>query len=127
MARIGEHHQRAVRPLIRRDSDELGDLVERLIALILQGRGRLALGLYLGDRAVERGDLRVRAVGRPPLITDVGAIGPDYLPAHAHADTLSFELSLFGRRVVVNGGTSRYATGPRRDAERLRNVEPLAG
>lgn len=28
------------------------------------------------------------------VILDVGILGPDYLPAHGHADTLSFELSL---------------------------------
>jgi uncharacterized heparinase superfamily protein len=51
-------------------------------------------------------------------ILDVGPVGPDYLPGHAHADTLSFELSLFGQRVVVNGGTSRYGLGPERERER---------
>ena len=51
-------------------------------------------------------------------IFDVAKIGPDYLPAHAHADTLSFELSLFGYRVFVNGGTSEYGAGPLRQLER---------
>ena len=51
-------------------------------------------------------------------LLDVAPIGPDYLPGHAHADTLSFELSVFGRRVVVNGGTSRYGLGPERLRER---------
>jgi uncharacterized heparinase superfamily protein len=51
-------------------------------------------------------------------VADVGPVGPDYLPGHAHADTLSFELSLFGQRVVVNGGTSRYGLGPERERER---------
>ncbi len=45
---------------------------------------------------------------------DVAPVGPDYLPGHAHADTLSFELSLHGQRVLVNSGTSRYGTGPQR-------------
>ena len=49
-------------------------------------------------------------------LMDVAPVGPDYLPGHAHADTLSFELSLAGRRVVVNGGTSCYGIS----AERLR-------
>jgi len=49
---------------------------------------------------------------------DVAPIGPDYLPGHAHADTLSFELSVFGQRMVVNGGTSRYGLGPERLRER---------
>jgi len=39
---------------------------------------------------------------------DVAPIGPDYLPAHGHADTLSFEMSLYGQRVVVNSGISCY-------------------
>jgi uncharacterized heparinase superfamily protein len=51
-------------------------------------------------------------------LLDVAPIGPDYLPGHAHADTLSFELSVFGQRVVVNGGTSRYGVGPDRLRER---------
>ena len=51
-------------------------------------------------------------------LLDVGCIGPDYLPGHAHADTLSFELSVFGQRVIVNGGTSTYASGALRNNER---------
>ncbi|HPL68125.1 MAG TPA: alginate lyase family protein [Smithellaceae bacterium] len=42
---------------------------------------------------------------------DVAEIGPDYLPGHAHADTLSFEVSFNGQRVVVNSGTSLYGEG----------------
>ena len=44
------------------------------------------------------------------VILDVGKIGPSYLPGHAHADTLSFEMSLFGQRLFVNSGTSDYAS-----------------
>lgn len=58
------------------------------------------------------------ASGEARAWLDVAPIGPDYLPGHAHADTLSFELSLGGRRVVVNGGTSRYGLGPERERER---------
>lgn len=49
---------------------------------------------------------------------DVAPVGPDYLPGHAHADTLSFELDVGGRALIVNRGTSEYGTGPRRQAER---------
>ncbi|MEP4546005.1 MAG: alginate lyase family protein [Saccharospirillum sp.] len=49
-------------------------------------------------------------------ILDLAKVGPDYQPGHAHADTLSFELSLFGQRVLVNSGTSQYGD----DAERHR-------
>lgn len=63
----------------------------------------------------ESGFVRMQR-GPAVVIADVGPVGPDYLPGHAHADTLSFELSLHGRRVLVNSGTSEYGTG----AERLR-------
>ena len=64
---------------------------------------------------VDSGYLRVQ---RDDVVTfvDAGPIGPDYLPGHAHADTLSFELSVGARRVVVDSGTSRYGEG----TERLR-------
>jgi uncharacterized heparinase superfamily protein len=58
------------------------------------------------------------AMGPAVLVIDAAPIGPDYLPGHAHADTLSYELSLFGQRVVVNSGTSRYGLGPQREWER---------
>ncbi|HZO90071.1 MAG TPA: alginate lyase family protein [Chthonomonadaceae bacterium] len=56
--------------------------------------------------------------GPAVALLDVGPVGPDYLPGHAHADTLSFELSLYGARVLVNAGTSTYVSGPQRQWER---------
>jgi uncharacterized heparinase superfamily protein len=56
--------------------------------------------------------------GPAALIADLARIGPDYLPGHAHADTLSFELSIAGQRVIVNGGTSVYGNGPERWRQR---------
>jgi uncharacterized heparinase superfamily protein len=49
------------------------------------------------------------------LFVDAGPIGPDYLSTHAHGDLFSYELSLDGRRVVVDGGTSTYEAGAERD------------
>ena len=51
-------------------------------------------------------------------IIDVARVAPDYLPSHAHADTLSFELSLFGHRVIVNSGTSLYGVSEERVRQR---------
>ena len=65
----------------------------------------------------ESGYVRLEA-GPAVALLDVAPVGPDYLPGHAHADTLSFELSVHGQRVVVNGGTSRYGLGPERLRER---------
>lgn len=55
-------------------------------------------------------------------LLDIAPIGPDYQPGHAHADTLSFELSLFGERVLVNSGISQYGE----DAERQRQRSSAA-
>ena len=65
----------------------------------------------------ESGYTRVQ-LGDAVALIDRAAIGPDYIPAHAHADTLSFELSLFGQRAIVNSGTSIYGTDKRRQQER---------
>ncbi|MEP9373754.1 alginate lyase family protein [Mesorhizobium sp. KR1-2] len=88
---------------------ELEDYAERLgfaptaavSSLWLRDSGYVRLG---DDRAV--------------ALLDVGRIGPDYLPGHAHADTLSFELSVDGRRAIVNSGTSVYGKGPERLRQR---------
>lgn len=55
---------------------------------------------------------------RACLFIDLAPVGPDYQPGHAHADTLSFELSCGAERVIVNGGTSCYGTTSRRAVER---------
>ena len=52
------------------------------------------------------------------LIFDAANIGPDYIPGHAHADSLSFELSIGDERVFVNTGTSQYGLGDQRLRER---------
>jgi len=69
----------------------------------------------------ESGYIRLTSSHAVALL-DVAPVGPDYLPGHAHADTLSFELSLFAQRIVVNGGTSLYGVSP----ERLRERETVA-
>jgi hypothetical protein len=55
---------------------------------------------------------------RLALAFDCGPPSPAFLPAHAHADALSFQLWLDGRAVVVDPGTSTYEPGPARDRER---------
>jgi uncharacterized heparinase superfamily protein len=72
-----------------------------------------------GSMVVLRDSGYVRAeLGAAVLLCDVGAVGPDHLPGHAHADTLSFELSLGGERFAVNTGTSVYGNGPERQRQR---------
>jgi uncharacterized heparinase superfamily protein len=56
------------------------------------------------------------------LFFDHAAVGPDYLPGHAHADTLSVEWSVGHERVFVNSGTSVYGVSD----ERLRQRKTAA-
>ena len=70
------------------------------------------------------------ARGSAVCLVDVGSVAPDYLPGHAHAGTLCFELSRGGQRVLVNAGISTYAVGDQRLAERgtaLHNTLQLGG
>jgi uncharacterized heparinase superfamily protein len=85
------------------------------------------LGIKLGTKLTDGGAkllhysdsgyVRLQTPAAVALL-DVAPIGPDYLPGHAHADTLTFELSVYGQRVVVNGGTSCYGLGLERLRER---------
>lgn len=99
-----------------------------------------AYAARLGVQAAQPADNGVNALmpsgyvrmarGAALALLDVAPVGPDYLPGHAHADTLSFELSLRARRVFVNGGTSCYGLGAQRHRERgtaWHNTVQLAG
>lgn len=55
---------------------------------------------------------------RDCFIADCGPIAPDALPAHGHADVLSFEWSVAGQRVFVDQGVFEYVAGDRRTASR---------
>ena len=48
------------------------------------------------------------------LIFDAGPVGPDHLPAHAHADLLTLEASWSGRRLIVDAGVFDYEDSPER-------------
>ena len=84
----------------------------------------LRLGLSPGQSATDSlvvlaasGYVRA-AAGDACMLCDCAAVGPDHLPGHAHADTLSFELSLGDQRVFVNSGTSLYGGGEERNRQR---------
>lgn len=57
-------------------------------------------------------------LGDDYVVIDCGRIGPDDLPAHAHGDVLSFELSVAGRRMIVDQGVFEYVEGERRRRSR---------
>lgn len=56
--------------------------------------------------------------GRAVTLLDAGNVGPRYQPGHAHAQTLSFELSVGLQRIIVNSGTSLYGVSTERQRQR---------
>ncbi len=52
------------------------------------------------------------------VIVDVGNIGPDYIPGHAHSDSLSFVLQDQLKAIFVDTGISTYNAGEDRMRER---------
>lgn len=64
------------------------------------------------------------------FVADVGPDGASYQPGHAHADALTFELWLRGRRAIVDYGVERYAAGDARRRTRAtasHNTVEVAG
>ena len=76
--------------------------------------------LGLKPRQVTLGESGYRkyTTDRYELVVDVGNIGPDYIPGHAHSDTFNFELRVLGKPVIVDTGISTYETNTRRAYER---------
>ena len=84
--------------------------------LLFDYAARLGIG-PVNVQLVESGYIRLEN-GATVVLFDAGPIGPDYQPGHAHADTLSFELSHGERRVLVNSGISTYEDNADRHAQR---------
>ena len=96
------------------------------IAPTLQQLQRYAVSLGIYVKGIQSNELTVLADSgyirasrdRAVVLIDVANVGPEYLPGHAHADTLSFEMSLGEQRVFVNSGTSCYEAGNERQKQR---------
>jgi uncharacterized heparinase superfamily protein len=58
----------------------------------------------------------------PMLLFDCGPIGPRHSAAHAHADTLSFELTARGQSLLIDPGVFEYKAGEWRDFFRSTSV-----
>ena len=76
--------------------------------------------LSIKEKKVELASSGYRKIqkSRYELIVDVGNIGPDYIPGHAHSDTFNFELFVDEIPIIVDTGISTYETNVRRIVER---------
>lgn len=52
------------------------------------------------------------------VIIDVGKIGPDYIPGHAHSDIFNFVLVVNQQKIIVDTGISTYEKNKQRNLER---------
>lgn len=79
-----------------------------------------AFTLKVKTKKLELNDSGYRKIKneRYEMIMDVGNIGPDYIPGHAHSDTFNFELYIEEKPFIVDTGLSTYETNTRRTLER---------
>jgi uncharacterized heparinase superfamily protein len=63
----------------------------------------------------ETGYYVMRGSTEDMMVIDCGKVCPDYLPPHAHADTLTFDLWAGGVHFITDSGTYEYAAGEWRD------------
>ncbi len=77
-----------------------------------------SLGLLVHESKLSRSGYRKLTNDIFDLFFDVCEVGPTYQPGHAHADTLSFELYIHNRPVIVDTGTSTYEVNEIRFYER---------
>jgi len=68
-----------------------------------------------GLSVFEQSGFAVVREGKLWLAFRCGRAAPDFLPAHAHADALSFQLWWDGRPVLADAGTYTYEPGSERD------------
>ena len=76
------------------------------------------LGIEVKKSSMKQSGYRKIFKNNYECIVDVGHIGAEYIPGHAHADTFNFELRINGKPFIVDTGLSTYETNDRRTLER---------
>jgi hypothetical protein len=94
-------------------SEQLFNYAKNLKLNICQAEHVEAQNLKLSDSGYRKWELNDME-----LFMDIGKIGPDYIPGHAHADTFNFELYYKGNPIIVDTGISTYEKNSRRQLER---------
>ena len=81
---------------------DVGDVAQLDAVLKKAGAGKVASHVL-----PDVGYVRLQR-GKTIVMMDVGKVGPDENPGHAHADTLSVEMTWLGDRLLGNCGTLAY-------------------
>jgi uncharacterized heparinase superfamily protein len=101
------------------DVPQLGDTVLSVgapagPAASAHGAAALAGPMDPAPRSAARDGYWTFRCGGDFLLLDAAPVGPDHLPAHAHADLLTIEASLDGARWIVDAGVFDYEDGAMR-------------
>lgn len=76
------------------------------------------LGVSFEESKLSESGYRVIRSGSIEMFVDVGNIGPNYIPGHAHSDTLNFVMHAKNKPIIVDTGTSTYELNNQRIFER---------
>jgi len=76
------------------------------------------LNIQINNLPLSKSGYRKISKNKYECIVDIGHIGAEYIPGHAHADTFNFELQIDGKYFIVDTGLSTYETNDRRILER---------
>ena len=76
------------------------------------------LSIYSKNLSFSDSGYRMIKKNNYELFIDIGPVGADYQPGHAHADTFNFLLNVKDEPIFVDTGTSTYEIGTTREKER---------
>ena len=81
---------------------------------------RYATSMDIEPQPLDLGESGYRMVRKESYecFLDLGNIGPDYIPGHAHSDTFNFEFYINGQPLIVDTGISTYENNDTRQLER---------
>jgi hypothetical protein len=102
-------------PLLNDSAFNINPTTKELIAYAHQ------LGIKPQKKPLKESGYRKISNENFEIILDIGHIGPDYLPGHAHSDTFNFVLYAKGKPYIIDTGISTYNSTKRRHIERSTN------
>ena len=109
-------------PLLNDSANNIAPTSKQLnqYAIILNSTFKIDQGKFSRGKNSKLSDSGYRKIKNEyyEMIIDVGNIGPDYIPGHAHSDTFNFELYIHKQPVIVDTGLSTYEINERRQLER---------
>lgn len=99
-------------PMVNDSAYDIAPSVEQIFSYALTHK------IAISKIQLQESGYRRMNKGSFELCCDVGSVGPDYLPAHGHADSLNFILYHENKPIVVDPAVSTYDNNTQRQNER---------